>query len=99
MRKVKQIDDAENQELLEQYVKNGLKDRDNIDFDFEADLIKMIRKLNVTRLVNNDREYLDNFTKSVIGLYRKFYLGDVVFAGKREADRFFRLFTEGANAS
>ncbi len=98
-KELKKFDDTEAQIRIEQFVKLGLKDRDNIDFDFEADLIKLIKKLNVARLINNDKEYLKQFTQMIIRMYEKIYLKDVVKAGRQQGNRFVRLFARSKNAS
>lgn len=92
-RQIKQLNDSEKQKAIEVFVRNTFKDRDDYMFDFEADFVRMLKKLNVRRLVNGDRKYLRKFTKAIMEMYRKVYFPETLKAGKRQTDRFVRLFT------
>jgi len=56
--------DEEKQELLDNYVRLNLKDRDDINFNFEEDLRKFILKnLNVKKLIAQDKKYMKRVMK------------------------------------
>ncbi len=95
-RQIKEFDDAESQKRIEEFVRLSIKNRDTVDFNFEADLKVIMKKLNVKRLVENDKEYLHNFVKMIIRMYEKIYLEETITIGRRQGSRFINLFTEAA---
>jgi len=68
--------------------------QDEYIFDFEADFEKLMKKINIRRLVNKDRKYLKTFKDTIMAMYRKVYLQEVMKSGEKQARLFMEIFTE-----
>jgi len=87
--------DEEKQELLDNYVRLNLKDRDDINFNFEEDLRKFILKnLNVKKLIAQDKKYMKRVNEMIAAFVAKSYLPDILKIGRKQANRYKRNFTE-----
>jgi len=94
MRKVKEINDNSLVELNNKFAMLNLKDRDDVVFNYETDVKKMIRKLNIKRLLKKDKKYLRNVRKIFMAMILQSYLKDMILTGQKKKKRYISYFTE-----
>lgn len=94
MRKVKEINDNSLVELNNKFAMLNLKDRDDVVFNYETDVKKMIRKLNIKRLLKKDKKYLRNVRKIFMAMILQSYLKDMILTGQKKKNRYISYFTE-----
>jgi len=96
-RQIKKVDDPEAMDNTEEYIRLNLRDRDEIDFNFEADIEKnIIKKLDLNKMLNKDKKYIQQITDFITALYIKSYFPDALKAGDRARGRFDRIFTKAS---
>lgn len=93
-RQIKQLDDEELEKDNEQFIRLNVEDKDDVDFDFEEDIGRVIKQLNVRKLIKNDTKYMRNFRKALTSFYLQSYLLDNINVGEKKINRFLRLYTE-----
>lgn len=94
----KDLTDEEKMDNIEKLSRLNIEDKDDIIMDFEVDIERMIKKISVKQLLNNNKKHLKKFTDSVMRLERQIYLPLNVQSSVKQANRFNRLFTEGVTA-
>lgn len=96
---LKELTDNELIKLADDFVRLNLKDRDNTVFDFEADVERMIKNINLNKLIANNKKYLKSVRNFIMQIFLKFYLKDVINIGIKKMNRYRKFYLEPANAS
>lgn len=96
MKQIKKLPDSELQNKNEDFVRLSVDDKDDVDFNFEEDIAKIIKRISVKQLINNNLKYLKNFKKAMIAFYMQSYLVDNIKVGNKKVKRFLRLYGEAA---
>ncbi len=94
---IKEMTDEQRADKLDEFLLASLESKDDYVFDFEADLIRIIKRLDVKRLMRNDRKYIRGFTNTVVAMFKRIYVPEVMRAGIKDANNFKRLYTEPIN--
>lgn len=92
---LKELTDNELVELSEKFAMANLKDRDNIVFNFEEDFRKMIKKINLKKLIKDDKKYLKKVKEFIYQIILQAYLKDMINAGLRKENRYKRFYVAG----
>lgn len=94
MTKIKILSDNELVENAETIARTTLEYRDNIIFDFEADMKKFSKKLDTKLLLKNDNNYKDAVKNAIMGIIIQRYLVDIINLGKKKSKLFKKLYLD-----
>jgi hypothetical protein len=94
LKQIKKLDDEKIVENVETLVRNNLDAREDVNFDFDADVGRMIQKLSVKQLVKGNRKHAIRFKSDLIKLEKGVYMPLTVQMGIKNTKRFNRLFME-----
>ena len=97
MKQLKKLLDEQKKEVSEKLALLNLKDRDNTIFNFEADIKKVFKQLDLKKLIKHDKEYINGVKSFILNMIKKFYLKDIINVGVKKANRFKREYLEPAN--
>lgn len=97
MPQLKEFTDNQLVELSEDFAMKNLDDRDDVIFDFEADMKKVMKKINLNKLVANDKKYLKNVKKLIMDIVLQRYLKDIINVGTKKIDNYKDFYLEPAN--
>lgn len=89
---LKKFNDDQLNELSTDFVLKNLEDRDDVIFDFEADIKKVLKKINVRRFLNKDRKYVKKVKQFIKDIILQRYLVDMIKVGTKKANRFKRTY-------
>jgi hypothetical protein len=92
------LSDEELQKLGEDFARLNLQDRDNVVFDFEVDIKRMAKRLDVKRLKRRDRKYIKAVKEFIMGVVLKAYLKDMMLVGIKKTNRYKRFYVNGENS-
>ena len=90
--KVKELSDTKLIQLGDDFSRLNLKDRDNVIFNFEADTKKMLKNINLNKLIKKDKKYLKNVKKFIKQIVLQSYLIDIINVGNKKASRYSRYY-------
>lgn len=94
----KELSDEQKMDNIEKLVKLNVIDKDDVIFDFEVDIEKMIKKISVDQLLSsNNKKHLNKFKDSVNKLEKQVYLPENIKSSIKQTKRFNRLFLEKAS--
>lgn len=84
----KELSDQELFNLSQDFARLNLVDRDNVVFDFEADIKRVMKTINLQRLINKDKKYLRQVKLFIRELILQSYLKDMINVGLKKTKRF-----------
>jgi len=89
---MKILSDEERVELVNEFALKNLDDRDDVIFDFEADIKRMFKKLDLKKLINKDKKYIKALKSAIYNLVLQSYLEDIINIGIKKSKMHDRLF-------
>ncbi len=90
----KELTDDELVKLGEDFARLNLIDRDNVVFDFEVDSIKMIKNLNLRKLIKRNKKYMHDVKNFFMQIVLQAYLKDIIKVGNKKVNRYKRFYLE-----
>lgn len=92
--KLKKQSDETLLNLADDFLRLGLKDRDDVIFDFEADLKKILRRVEVRKLLKKNKKYIREVKSFMKDFILQTYLIDMMKIGEKKYKRFERFYLE-----
>lgn len=93
----KDLTDEQLVSLGEDFARLNLDDRDNVVFDFEADMKKALKKVNIKKLIKKDKKYLKNVKNFIMNIVLQRYLKDIIKVGNKKVNRYKKFYLEPVN--
>jgi hypothetical protein len=98
MIQIKSLTDNEKKELSDKLAMLNLNDRDDVIFNFEADMKKLVKGIDMRKILRKDKKYIANLKNYINGMVRNIYLKDIINVGKKKTKRFVTSYIEAPNA-
>ena len=93
----KDLSDNQLVKLGEEFAMGNLNDRDDVVFDFEADMKRLMKKVNINKIIKKDKKYLKQVKKFITNIILERYLKDIINVGNKKVKRYTTFYTEPAN--
>ena len=84
-------------ETYDAFLNKSLNDRDDVSFNFEVDYKKMVKKLELDKIINGSIQYKNRVKKYMKRFLLDHYLKDMIAVGNKKFNRFKRDFKEPVN--
>jgi hypothetical protein len=89
---VKTLSDDEKVKLSDDFARINLNDRDDVVFDFEADMRRVMKQVNIKKLMKKDKKYIKGLKKFIMNIVLQRYLVDIIKVGNKKVSRFNRFY-------
>lgn len=93
----KDLTDEQLVKFGEDFARLNLDDRDDVIFDFEADMKKAMKKVNIKKLIKKDKKYIKNVKNFIMNIVLQRYLIDIIKVGNKKVKRYKKLYLEPAH--
>jgi len=84
----------ESLDTYNKFLTNSLNDNDDVAFNFEADYKKMVKKLELDKIIAGSVQYKNRVKKYIKKFILDHYLKDMIKVGTKKVNRFKRTFKE-----
>lgn len=91
---LKTLSDEELAAKAEDFARLNLTDRDDVIFDFEADIKRFMKKLDVAKLMRKNKKYIKNIKAFIMNMILQSYLKDIITVGEKKERRFKKYYLE-----